>query len=563
MLIFNKISGFLIHNKSIEPDSELAQRILLLNFSIIAAALLNLIFSIIHFISFDKSFSFVLFSFFTAFILLFYLIKNNKNYLIKSYISSILISVLFILIIFIGAGNKTGIIWGLIYPIFISFTFERKKTIIFSLLFLIITLLIFYIPNDIKIWAEYSSDLKLRYLAAYILILIFIQFFFNLKQQVISIKEKKYIEIQQELSEKNKFLSNLSYQIRTPLNNITGIINLQRESLNEEVVEEVELSISNLIAIINSIPETFEKKLIPVKGKKANFCINTVIKKSLKLFQTEKYNKLKYSLNLSNKIPPQVFGDRLLLIQIIVSVIDFLYNNLSSDNLKLDIISKEENKNIILKICCPLTDSSFNEKFKISSSEFETGSIPEISVIRNMTKSASGELKLKIAENELSFLFTFNYLEEKERKEINDKKEVTVEEDFFKSQKKIQLKDANILLVEDDIMNNKVMTLNLYKHVNKIITAENGKEALAKYASTKIDLILMDIRMPLMDGFKTTEKIREAEQGTDSQTPIIAVTANVSAEIKKKCFKVGMNDYTTKPTNFKLLLKKMEALLNN
>ncbi len=562
MSIFNKISGFLIHKKSIEPDSELAQRILLLNFSIIAAALLNLIFSVIHFISFDRSFSIILFSFFTAFILLFYLIKNIKNCLIKSYISSILISILFIIIIFIGAGNKTGIIWGLIYPIFISFTFERKKTIIFSLLFLIITLLIFYIPNDIKIWAEYSSDLKLRYLAAYILILIFIQFFFNLKQQVISIKEKKYIEIQQELSEKNKFLSNLSYQIRTPLNNITGIINLQRDSLNEEVVEEVELSISNLIAIINSIPETFEKKLIPVKGKKANFCINTVIKKSLKLFQTEKYDKLKCSLNLSNKIPPQVFGDRLLLIQIIVSVIDFLYNNLSSDNLKLNIISKEENKNIILKICCPLTDSSFNEKFKISPSEFETGSIPEISVIRNMTKSASGELKLKIAENELSFLFTFNYLEEKERKEINDKKEVTVEEDFFKSQKKIQLKDANILLVEDDIMNNKVMTLNLYKHVNKIITAENGKEALAKYASTKIDLILMDIRMPLMDGFKTTEKIREAEQGTDSQTPIIAVTANVSAEIKKKCFKVGMNDYTTKPTNFKLLLKKMEALLN-
>ena len=68
--------------------------------------------------------------------------------------------------------------------------------------------------------------------------------------------------------------------------------------------------------------------------------------------------------------------------------------------------------------------------------------------------------------------------------------------------------------------------------------------------------------MPLMDGFKTTEKIREAEQGTDSKTPIIAVTANVSAEIKKKCFEAGMNDYTTKPTNFKLLLKKMEALLN-
>ena len=50
--------------------------------------------------------------------------------------------------------------------------------------------------------------------------------------------------------------------------------------------------------------------------------------------------------------------------------------------------------------------------------------------------------------------------------------------------------------------------------------------------------------------------------GTDSQTPIIAVTANASAEIKKRCFDSGMNDYTTKPTNFKLLIKKMNALLN-
>ncbi|MCD6555851.1 MAG: response regulator, partial [Bacteroidales bacterium] len=91
--------------------------------------------------------------------------------------------------------------------------------------------------------------------------------------------------------------------------------------------------------------------------------------------------------------------------------------------------------------------------------------------------------------------------------------------------------------------------------------AGNGKEALEKFSETKVDIILMDIRMPLMDGFKTTEKIREAEIGTGSRVPIIAVTANASSEVKKHCFEVGMNDYTTKPTNYKLLLKKMKKLL--
>lgn len=560
MSIFNKISKFLNHSENIDIESELTQKVQLMNFTILIVLLFTLIYSLTHIFFFDKINGIVILSFFILLTITFIYFKISLNYKVSFVINLTLLTFLFTYLIFEGVGNNSSIIWGLLYPVILSLLTNYKRSSIFSLSFLFLNIIIFLISNKIDFGADYSTDIIIRYISVYLFIFLFLQFYLRIKQQVFNIKEKKNIEIQQKLSEKNKFLSDLSYQIRTPLNNITGIINLQRNNLEEEVVEEVELSISNLIAIVNSIPELFEKKLIPIKGKKAFFNVNTVIKKSLNLFHTEKYNKLKFSLNLSNKIPGKVFGDRLLLIQIIISVIDFLYNNLSSDSLKLDIISKEKEEDniIILKIRCSLKENTFNENINISATEIENR---EIENIKNLTKSASGDLVYKIGENKLSFLFSFNYLEEEKKTKIIDKKEVVAQDNFFSSHKKIKLKDANILLVEDDIMNSKVMTLNLNKVVNKIIIAENGKEALEKYASTKIDLILMDIRMPLMDGFKTTEKIREAEQGTDSQTPIIAVTANASAEIKKRCFKVGMNDYTTKPTNFKLLIIKMKALL--
>ena len=138
--------------------------------------------------------------------------------------------------------------------------------------------------------------------------------------------------------------------------------------------------------------------------------------------------------------------------------------------MKLDIISKEkeENNNIILKIRCSLKDTALIDNLNIPPTEFESDDIREIKILKDMTKSASGDLNIKLDENELSFLFTFNYPEDEKKQDVTNKNGLTVKNDFFGSREKIQLKDANILLVEDDIMNGKVMTLNISKFVRFI-----------------------------------------------------------------------------------------------
>ncbi|MEA3317749.1 MAG: response regulator, partial [Bacteroidota bacterium] len=126
---------------------------------------------------------------------------------------------------------------------------------------------------------------------------------------------------------------------------------------------------------------------------------------------------------------------------------------------------------------------------------------------------------------------------------------------------KINLKDSNILLVEDNLINQKIVLLSLKKAVKNVEIANNGKEALDKFGSAKFDIILMDIQMPIMNGIVTTKKIRNIEKSTNTHTPIIAITANALLGDKEECIAAGMDDYLSKPFQIETLLDKMKKQL--
>lgn len=559
MTLFHSILKLLKNKKISDFPDESRHRFLLLNFILLVSGVTSLIFAVVHIFFFEQSFGYVLFTVFVISLILFVFFNISLNYKVYSTITILIFTVFFSLITLIGAGNKTGLIWGLAYPVMLAFTTKYRQYNIWSLFFLGINLGIFFIPNHFEFWSDYSSDIIMRYLFAYLLIYTLLEFYLRLKQQTISKQEKELIETKHHLLEKDKFISSLSYEIRTPLNNITGIINHQRESISEDAIDEIELSISNLALILNKIPKHTESNILHLTGEKTLFKLNEIIKKTISLFQTDKYTKLRFNLFLSSKLTEKVYGDRISFMQILISTIDFFFNRSNENPLKIDIVSQEtENETILIKVSCKIDNLIFPENLN---AENLINNLKDLEIINQISESLNVNLTIKKDTENFSTLFKFNF-EDLPVETVSDKKDsnsVVVSEPY--THKKILLKDANVLLVEDDIINSKVMTLNIQKLVKKIIIAGNGKEALEKFSETKVDIILMDIRMPLMDGFKTTEKIREAEIGTGSRVPIIAVTANASSEVKKHCFEVGMNDYTTKPTNYKLLLKKMKKLL--
>ena len=109
--------------------------------------------------------------------------------------------------------------------------------------------------------------------------------------------------------------------------------------------------------------------------------------------------------------------------------------------------------------------------------------------------------------------------------------------------------NLSILLVEDNILNQRITTFSLKKFNHEVDIANNGLEAVNKYRDKNYDVILMDIMMPVMDGLEATFQIRKFEKESDNvrHTPVIAITANTLDNDRDKCIATGMDEYMAKP----------------
>lgn len=117
-----------------------------------------------------------------------------------------------------------------------------------------------------------------------------------------------------------------------------------------------------------------------------------------------------------------------------------------------------------------------------------------------------------------------------------------------------------ILLVEDNVLNQRIVLFSLKKLNHTVTIANNGLEAVEKFKEDNFDVILMDIMMPVMDGLEATTKIREVEEcnRAEKRTPIIALTANTMDNDRTKCISYGMDEYLAKPFD----IEKLKVVFN-
>ncbi len=571
--MFDRILKFVKPKETNTLDKNYNSKISILNFVSAVTFLLSFIFGIYHIIINDTRLAYILLSYSILFALIILLLKKTKSFKNNTLISTISIVVLLFFLIVSGKSDNTGLLWALGFPSFAVYIFNQRKGLIYSLLFIGAIAIYFLIPeNSIENIAVYKTLTKIQFVLAYSAFLFISILYKRLQSNKLNSIEKELLEANKTLKEKNNFISNLSFRIRTPLNNIVGILNLKYESLEKDVITEIELSINNLITIVNSIPEFSESKLQFLKSENIFFSLNSAVKESFNLYKNDDFSNLKFTINISNKIPAQMFGNMLVVKQIIVSIIDFFYKNNNGKQTKIDFIITEkenqqhDNKFILFKIKSNIKIDSF-KGFEDENSFTDISQIDnhELPVIQSLIESIDGKLNVFYDGDTVAFLFSLPFTETEQKTNITETKNTdntTTEPVETVQHQSINLSEANVLLVEDDKVNQKIMVMTLRKYIENIDVAENGKEALIKFGKTKYDIILMDIRMPLMDGYKTTMKIREAEAGTNSKIPIIAVTANALSGDREKCLEAGMDEYISKPFNKKELLAKMEELLS-
>jgi CheY-like chemotaxis protein/nitrogen-specific signal transduction histidine kinase len=460
----------------------------------------------------------------------------------------------------------------------------RQGTIA-SLIILSVTTIALLLPDSMVSIEGKGDFFLIRFVLTYLAVYCFIYFYEYIRQEIYQKTEKSMLDSQKEAKEKLEFLANLSHQIRTPLNNILGITNLinktQLDNKQQDYIDTIQASASNLFTVANSINKVSNLKIETSGDNSLSFNLNLTMSSTLELFSNQKLSNVKFNFSFSNKIPDKLVGNPVIIKQIFLNLIESFikYKNETSISLDISVKNNKETKESIeclfeitsdkpINIPLRSTENQYEsiikkDKFEIDSSK--NVELLDLTITKDLIETNGGIFRIITKADRTVYSYTLPLNKTTQRKEDEIKpveNQISGSKTTKIGMQKVELKESNILLVEDNQINQKIMILSLKNVVKNIDVANNGKEALDMFGTTKYDLILMDVQMPVMDGIKTTKKLREIESSTGTHTPVIAITANALMGDREICIEAGMDDYMSKPFQLQDLIEKMESHLS-
>ncbi len=562
MLAQEKIFKFFSFGLDEKTDQQIQTRILLTNIFSALAILFIVLFTVMAVINGERLIAWMLLSAMVLIVLnvLYMVWTRNVHHSIPFLLGLMAFILMFLLVN--GGTRATGYLWGLTFPIISLILMGLKRGSISSLVYLLLAGTILF-GNFSFVRVDYERIFSLRYVLTYLGIYILIYAFEYLRQKNVMKLDRALEEATFETRSRDEFISRLSHQLRTSLNNITLVSNLlsntKMDQQQRDLIDTILASTNNLVEAVNNIVKISDIGIRSIKETSIAFNLGSAVDNILNLFPTSEYPNLDCSLIVDPTISNQVQGDPIRIKQLFLNLLENILKFSKPESLlkvRIQIVNNRE------------TEQKIQLRFRISASlSHEEGSgVPlsleraDLDIPRKFTELVGGELTCRDGETESEFLFTLEF----RKSDIKIRKMPAAqqaEREALKPERRIELKDASILLVEDNMINQKIVILSLEGLVKNIDIANNGKEALDKFGTSNYDIILMDIQMPVMDGFLATKKIREIEASTNSFTPIIAITANAMSGDRETCLAVGMDDYICKPFQFDMLIDKMKNLL--
>jgi signal transduction histidine kinase/CheY-like chemotaxis protein len=374
----------------------------------------------------------------------------------------------------------------------------------------------------------------------------------------------------QSKKEKEDFFAYTSHEIRTPLNAVVGTSKLLSETdlseLQQKYIKTITSSAQNILFLVNDVLdlskiEKGELKFENIPVDLRDICHQIVQSLSFKKFEKE----VDITYHVADEIPKYVTGDPIRINQILLNLADNALKFTPKGAVRIEINCKklQDEKTLELPITFSIKDTGMGiapdrivsifdsyQQAHLSTTRQFGGTGLGLSISKLLVAKLGGELRV-ISEvgkgSDFFFEIELTPCEGGDRDEIKSTKP----------------QNLSLLIVDDNPLNLEVFTDLLHdtSNLTYVTTANGGKEALQKIETTDIDLILMDLQMPDIDGYQTTQIIRNNTNEKIRTIPIIALTAHVLEGVHEKCLAAGMNDSLAKPINLQHLFTKICSLL--
>jgi PAS domain S-box-containing protein len=361
---------------------------------------------------------------------------------------------------------------------------------------------------------------------------------------------------------KQQFLSNMSHEIRTPMNAIIGftkvLLKTELSVKQKEYLTSIKMSGDALIVLINDILDLAKVDAGKMTFEQIPFKMSLSIAAMLHLFETKIQEKnLALIKEYDDRIPEVLLGDPVRLHQIILNLVSNAVKFTSKGKISVTVklVSEDDEKVTIqfsisdtgIGIAKDKMDKIF-ENFQQASSgtaRLYGGTGLGLAIVKQLVEPQNGTISVK-SRIDVGSTFSFILPFQKTKADVEIVSEI-VELDPG-------ITNLKVLVVEDIALNQLLMRTLLDDFGFECDIATNGKIAINMLQAKSYDIILMDLQMPEMNGFETTEYIRHT---MNSLVPIIALTADVTTADLAKCKAVGMNDYIAKPVDDRLLYSKI------